>query len=147
MTYFVGKTTYFKRLTCSKMQLWTGSSAFADYSESDLHWLPVHVRYTMNFKIATIIFKVLQFQQPSYLAVLIPRYVPTRSLWFLLPCQYMFLHDKPHRPSPSLWPSGIGSRLGRNRLWVRFLTVSDIYPMFIEPTITWSLRGSLGTYG
>ena len=38
---------------------------------------------------------------------------------------------------PSLWPSGIGSRLGRNRLWVRFLAVSDIYPMFIEPTITW----------
>ena len=26
-----------------------------------------------------------------------------------------------------LWPSGIGSRLGRNRLWVRFLAVSDIY--------------------
>ena len=47
----------------------------------------------------------------------------------------------------SLWPSGIGSRLGRNRLWVRFLAVSDIYPMFIEPKITWSLRGSLGTYG
>ena len=36
----------------------------------------------------------------------------------------------------SLWPSGIGSRLGRNRLWVRFLAGSDIYPMFIEPTIT-----------
>ena len=41
------------------------------------------------------------------------------------------------RTCPSLWPSGIGSRLGRNRLWVRFLAVSDIYPMFIEPTITW----------
>ena len=39
-----------------------------------------------------------------------------------------------------LWPSGIDSRLGRNRLWVRFLAVSDIYPMFIEPTITWVLR-------
>ena len=45
---------------------------------SDLHWLPV--RHTINFKIATITFKVLQFQQPSYLAALIPRYVPTRSL-------------------------------------------------------------------
>ena len=42
---------------------------------------------------------------------------------------------------PSLWPSGIGSRLGRNRLWVRFLAVSDIYPMFIEPTITWVPSG------
>ena len=45
---------------------------------SELHWLPV--RHRINFKIATIAFKVLQFQQPSYLAALIPRYVPTRSL-------------------------------------------------------------------
>ena len=37
----------------------------------------------------------------------------------------------------SLWHSGIGFHLGRNRLWVRFLAVSDIYPMFIGPTITW----------
>ena len=51
--------------------------------------------------------------------------------------------------SQSLWPSGIGSHLGRNRLRVRFLAVSDIYPMFIdiEPTITWDPSGSLGTYG
>ena len=46
--------------------------------------------------------------------------------------------------SPSLWPRGIGSRLGRNRLWVRFLAVSDIYPMFIEPTITWVPSGFSG---
>ena len=45
---------------------------------SELHWLPV--RHRINFKIATIAFKVLQFQQPSYPAALIPRYVPTRSL-------------------------------------------------------------------
>ena len=45
---------------------------------------------------------------------------------------------------PSLWPSGIGSRLGRNRLRVRFLAVSDIYPMFIEPTITWVPLGFTG---
>ena len=45
---------------------------------SDLYWLPV--RYRIDFKIATITFKVLQFQQPSYLAALIPQYVPTRSL-------------------------------------------------------------------
>ena len=36
----------------------------------------------------------------------------------------------------SLWPSSIGSRLGRNRLRVRFLALLDIYPMFIERTIT-----------
>ena len=45
---------------------------------SDLHWLSV--RHRIDFKIATITFKVLQFQQGSYLAALIPRYVPTRSL-------------------------------------------------------------------
>ena len=46
--------------------------------------------------------------------------------------------------NPSLWPSGIGSRLWRIRLWVRFLTVSDIYPMFIDPTITWVPSGFSG---
>ena len=45
---------------------------------SDLHWLPV--RHRISFKIATVAFEVLQFQQPSYLASLIPRYVPTRAL-------------------------------------------------------------------
>ena len=47
---------------------------------------------------------------------------------------------------PSLWPSGIGSHLGRNRLWVRFLAVSDIYliPMFSELTITWVFSGFSG---
>ena len=37
---------------------------------SDLHWLPVCHRN--SFKIATITFKMLQFQQPSFLATLIP---------------------------------------------------------------------------
>ena len=45
---------------------------------ADLHWLSI--RHRINFKIATIAFKVLHFQQPSYLAALVPRYVPTRSL-------------------------------------------------------------------
>ena len=45
---------------------------------SDLYWLPV--RHRINFKIATITFEVLQFQQPSYLAALIPRYVLTQSV-------------------------------------------------------------------
>ena len=39
----------------------------------DLHWLPV--RHRINFKIAMVTFRVLQF-----LASLIPRYVPTRAL-------------------------------------------------------------------
>ena len=45
---------------------------------SDLHWLPV--RHRIRFKTATVTHRVLQFQQPSYLASLIPRYVPARAL-------------------------------------------------------------------
>ena len=45
---------------------------------SDLHWLPV--RHRISFKIATVTFRVLQFQQPSYLASLTPKYVPVRAL-------------------------------------------------------------------
>ena len=45
---------------------------------SDLHWFPV--RHRISFKIATVTFRVLQSQQPSYLSSLIPRYVPARAL-------------------------------------------------------------------
>ena len=45
---------------------------------SDLHWLPVSQRIT--FKIATLTFKILSSQQPSYLASIIHKYQPTRSL-------------------------------------------------------------------
>ena len=38
---------------------------------------------------------------------------------------------------PSLWPSGIGTHLGRNRLRVQVLAVSDTYRLFIELTIAW----------
>ena len=47
---------------------------------SDLHWLPV--RHRISFKIATVTFRVFQFQQPSYLSSLISRYVPARALRF-----------------------------------------------------------------
>ena len=43
-----------------------------------LHWLPV--RHRINFKIATTAFKVLHHQQPLYLAQILPRYTPSRSL-------------------------------------------------------------------
>ena len=44
----------------------------------DLHWLPVRQR--IEFKIATTAFKVLHYQQPSYLAEILPRYTPSQSL-------------------------------------------------------------------
>jgi hypothetical protein len=45
---------------------------------ASLHWLPV--RHRINFKIATTAFKVLHHQQPLYLAQILPRYIPSRSL-------------------------------------------------------------------
>ena len=61
---------------------------------SELHWL-ISVRHRINFKI-------LQFQQPSYLAVLIPRYVPTRSVRFSSSLSlYVFLIEKPEWQSPN----------------------------------------------
>ena len=47
---------------------------------SDLHWLPV--RHRITFKLATVTFGILQFQQPTYLAslIVIPKYVPARAL-------------------------------------------------------------------
>ena len=44
----------------------------------DLHWLPVRQR--IEFKLATTAFKVLHYQQPSYLAEILLRYTPSRSL-------------------------------------------------------------------
>ena len=59
--------------------LWPKSLAlFISRLLSELHWLPV--RHRINFNIAAITHTVLQFQQPSYLAALIPRYAPVRSL-------------------------------------------------------------------
>ena len=58
---------------------------------ADLHWLPVCHR--LNFKIAIIAFKVLHFQQPSYLAALVLLHVPMQSLcsfyslWIYIPSQ------------------------------------------------------------
>ena len=43
-----------------------------------LHWLPVRQR--INFKIATLTFKLLQHNSPVYLASLIQPYVPSRAL-------------------------------------------------------------------
>ena len=44
----------------------------------DLHWLPF--RYHIDFKIATLDYKVRSSSQPVYLSSLISDYVPIRSL-------------------------------------------------------------------
>ena len=51
---------------------------------------------------------------------------------------------EPTEHSIYLWLGGlVGSApsMGRYMLWVRFMAVSDIYPMLIEPTITWAPLG------
>ena len=67
---------------------------------ADLHWLPV--RHRISFKIATIAFKVLHFQQPSYLAAIVPRYVPTRSLRSSSSLSISIPHEKLQWQGPSL---------------------------------------------
>jgi hypothetical protein len=44
----------------------------------NLHWLPVHHR--INFKIALLTFKILTFNQPSYLASLVKFNIAPRTL-------------------------------------------------------------------
>ena len=66
----------------------------------NLLWLPV--RHRVSFKIATVTFRVLQSQQPSYLSSLIPRYVPARALRSSSSfSQYAFLHVKPPWQPPN----------------------------------------------
>ena len=45
---------------------------------SNLHWLPIHKR--INFKVATLTYKVLTTQQHAYLHNLISYHQPSRSL-------------------------------------------------------------------
>ena len=79
------------------------SNTQASYTQQvryDLHWLPV--RHRISFKIATVTFRVLQSQQPSYLSSLIPRYVYRRDHSALIRVyQYAFLHVKPALQLPN----------------------------------------------
>ena len=58
----------------TRQQGWTGTSQ----SLATLHWLPVTWR--VDFKVATISYKLLSIGQPSYLANSISKYVPSHSL-------------------------------------------------------------------
>src|SRR5437899_8857324 len=44
----------------------------------DLHWLPIPER--IQFKIASLTFKAINFRKPSYLSELITSYQPSRNL-------------------------------------------------------------------
>ena len=65
---------------------------------SDLHWLPV--RHRISFKIATVTFRVLQFQQPSMHLSSQDMYRREHSALLRL-CQYVFHHVKPPWQPPN----------------------------------------------
>ena len=44
----------------------------------ELHWLPVQARIT--FKVATMVYKIRETRQPTYLSELIADYIPSRIL-------------------------------------------------------------------
>ena len=53
----------------------------------DMYWLPVRQR--IEIKMATTAFKVLPYQQLSYLAGILPRYTPSRSFLLSLPSLFL----------------------------------------------------------
>ena len=75
----------FKKLECVQYSLARVVTGMPVYSRdhmmpvlAKLHWLPICAR--VSFKIATMVFKVRQTGQPSYLAELIEDAVPSRTL-------------------------------------------------------------------
>ena len=54
------------------------SNACSSDALYSLHWLPINQR--IKFKLASLTFKLLQHQSPSYLASLIIPYLPSRAL-------------------------------------------------------------------
>ena len=57
----------------------------------DLHWLPV--RYRIDFKMATLVYKVRSSSQPVYLSSLISDYAPIRSQLGLTLCTLLVLRQ------------------------------------------------------
>ena len=121
-------------------------SIFTELVGCELHQLTFH-QLTVQTDIVALSQMIFWHAQHLFPCISLYPFVCSTNVhvfWALCCSHYIVLFTL---CCPTLWPSGIGSRLGRNRLWVRFLAVSDIYPMFIEPTITWVPSGSLGTYG
>ena len=88
-------------VTCNKF-------AHSDIALSELHWLPVSKR--INFKIATLTYKILHSEQPAYLRSLIRFEAPTRLL--RSSSQHKLYHPRIHRTigerafssaSPTIW--------------------------------------------
>jgi hypothetical protein len=80
------------------------------YSLSQLHWLPVSKR--INFKIATLTYKILKTQQPAYLRSLIRSEDPSRVLRSSAEAPHKLYQPRVHRTigerafssaSPAIW--------------------------------------------
>jgi len=64
--------------TLARVVLLSNRFTHSDSLLRQLHWLPIHCR--IRFKLATITYNALSTSSPDYLATLIHRYQPTRSL-------------------------------------------------------------------
>ena len=98
----------------------TGASEHITPVLKKLHWLPITVR--IHYKIALLAYKVMSTQQPAYLAGLVRRYQPTRTL---RPSSRRVLHSDTPRPmfasrafcfaAPKIW-NKLPKTLSENQL-------------------------------
>ena len=93
-----GSPTTFSKYTCSDRYR-KFSFLLHHAILSNLHWLPVCHR--INFKIATITFKVLYFQQPFYLVASFHGMCEHDHYGLLLPWQYVSIHENPQWQCPN----------------------------------------------
>ena len=77
-TIYPGQINKLQRIQNTLAKLVDPSHTRSSDALHTLHWLPVRQR--INFKIATLTFKLLQHSSPAYLASLIQPYVPSRAL-------------------------------------------------------------------
>ena len=92
-----------------------------------LHWLPV--RQHIDFKIASLTFKLLNFGSPAYLSCLLKPYLPVRALHFMDSSSWQGLMSKPASAQGPLLPP-LESLLPLYGIPCPFM--SDYLPMFLN---------------
>ena len=107
------------------------SNARSSDALCSLHWLPINQR--IKFKIASLTFKLLQHQSPSYLASLIIPYMPSRALR----SQGQQLLAKPH----------VKTAIGSRALRVAAPAVWNSLPLHVRQSPSFdSFKRNLKTY-
>ena len=107
------------------------SNARSSDALCSLHWLPINQR--IKFKLASLTFKLLQHQSPSYLASLIIPYMPSRALR----SQGQQLLAKPH----------VKTAIGPRALRVAAPAVWNSLPLHVRQSPSFdSFKRNLKTY-